>query len=116
MFVQIGHLFLQLWGFDVGIWHSHHHHAPVITCAQKKKTFSIIYFIQDTTAPHAHELHAPAQVIREIYALAHFSSDYREQQRSREPAAVQSTPLTKRKRDMRVSLIMNVLSRGPMFE
>lgn len=26
--VQIRHLFLQLWGLDVGIWHSHHHDAP----------------------------------------------------------------------------------------
>lgn len=66
MFVQIGHLFLQLWGFDVGVWHSHHHHTP-------------------------------AQVIREIDALAHLSSDYREQQRSCETAAVHGTPLMKRK-------------------
>lgn len=81
----------------------------------EKETFSIIYFIQDTTAgrPCAHELHTPAQVIGEIDALAHLPSDHREQQRSCKPAAVQSTPLT---RDMRVSLIMNVLSRGLMSE
>lgn len=62
VFVQIGHLFLQLWGLDVGIRHPHHHHAP-------------------------------AEVVGEIDAFAHLSSDDREQQRSCESAAVRSTPL-----------------------
>lgn len=65
MFVQVGHLFLQLWGFDVRVWHSHHHHTP-------------------------------AQVIREIDALAHLSSNYREEQCSCDTAAVHSRPLMKR--------------------
>lgn len=62
VFVQIGHLFLQLRGLDVGIRHSHHHYAP-------------------------------AEVVGEIDAFAHLSSDDREQQRSRESAALRSTPL-----------------------
>lgn len=66
MFVQVGHLFLQLWGFDVGVWHSHHHHTP-------------------------------AQVIGKIDALAHLSSNYREEQCPCDTTAVCSTPLMKGK-------------------
>lgn len=28
VFVQVGHLFLQLWRFDVWVRHSHHHNTP----------------------------------------------------------------------------------------
>lgn len=26
--IQIGHLLLKLWRFNVGVWHPHHHHTP----------------------------------------------------------------------------------------
>lgn len=55
VFVQVGHLFLQLWGFDVGIWHPHHHHTPVIIYTQKT-AFSTVRFRQYATSrrPYAH--------------------------------------------------------------
>lgn len=28
--IQVGHLLLQLWRLNVGIWHPHHHHTPVV--------------------------------------------------------------------------------------
>ena len=49
----------------------------------------------DVGVRHPHHHHTPAQAIGEVDALTHFSSDHREQQRSREgTATVSSTTLT----------------------
>lgn len=50
----------------------------------------------DVGVRHPHHHHTPAQVIGEVDALTHFSSDHREQQRSGEATAtVSGTSLTK---------------------
>lgn len=103
VFVQIGHLFLQLRGFDVGIRHSHHHHTPAATRA-RRKAFHVhvtCNYQLSTCWRKKKKTHTPAQVVWEIDALAHLSSDNREQQSSREPSGIHSAPLIEWKEETR---------------